>query len=152
MQLPTCTRTMCMTELYNINIYREALKSYMHMTTVLSYLKKQFGLSPRLYPPFVWASLESSYELVLLDSSPETSLLYNAISSKISSAGVIHKQVRIQRGGGGGRGSRPHRTPLKNHNHIGFICNTGPDPLKNHKATKPAFNVGPSSARQRSGR
>ena len=26
---------------------------------------------------------------------------------------------------------------------------TDPDPLKNHKATKPAFNVGPSSARQR---
>ena len=26
---------------------------------------------------------------------------------------------------------------------------TGPDLLKNHKATKPAFNVGPSSARQR---
>ena len=28
----------------------------------------------------------------------------------------------------------------------GFLSNTGPDPLKNHKATKPAFNVGPSSA------
>ena len=25
---------------------------------------------------------------------------------------------------------------------------SGLDPLKNHKATKPAFNVGPSSARQ----
>ena len=25
----------------------------------------------------------------------------------------------------------------------------GPDPLKNHKATKLAFNVGPTSARQR---
>ena len=24
----------------------------------------------------------------------------------------------------------------------------GPGPLKNHKATKPAFNVGPTSARQ----
>ena len=32
---------------------------------------------------------------------------------------------------------------------IGFLCNTGLDPPKNHKATKPAFNVGPSSARQR---
>ena len=39
--------------------------------------------------------------------------------------------------GGGGRGSGP---PLKNHKNIGFLCNTGPDPLKNHKATKPAFN------------
>ena len=38
--------------------------------------------------------------------------------------------------------------PLKNHKNIGFLRNTGTDPLKNRKATKPAFNVGPSSARQ----
>ena len=38
--------------------------------------------------------------------------------------------------------------PLKNHKNIGFLCNTCLDPLKNHKATKPAFNVGPSSACQ----
>ena len=38
--------------------------------------------------------------------------------------------------------------PLKNHKK-GFLSNTGPDPLKNHRATKPAFNVGPSKARQR---
>ena len=42
------------------------------------------------------------------------------------------------------------RTPLpENHKHILFPSNTGPDPLKNHKATKPAFNVGPSSACKR---
>ena len=41
----------------------------------------------------------------------------------------------------------PH-SPLKNHKKIGFLSNTGPDLLKNHKATKPAFNVGPLSARQ----
>ena len=29
---------------------------------------------------------------------------------------------------------------------IGFLSNIGLDPLKNHIATKPAFNVGPSSA------
>ena len=39
--------------------------------------------------------------------------------------------------------------PLKNHKNIGFLRNTGPDPLKNRKATKPAFKVGTSSARQR---
>ena len=39
--------------------------------------------------------------------------------------------------------------PLKNHKNIGFLSNTGPDPLTNYKATKPAFNVGISSARQR---
>ena len=33
---------------------------------------------------------------------------------------------------------------------IGALSNTGPDPLKKHKATKPAFNDGPSTARQRS--
>ena len=38
---------------------------------------------------------------------------------------------------------------LKNHKNIGFHSKPGPDPWKNHKATKPAFNVGQSSARQR---
>ena len=41
---------------------------------------------------------------------------------------------------GGGQGSGP---PLKNHKNIGFLSNTGPDPLRILKATKPAFNVGP---------
>ena len=39
--------------------------------------------------------------------------------------------------------------PLKNHKNIGFLCITGLDPLENHKATKPAFNVGPASACER---
>ena len=30
-----------------------------------------------------------------------------------------------------------------------FLSNNGPDPLKNHTATKLAFNVGPSSTRRR---
>ena len=41
------------------------------------------------------------------------------------------------------------QTPLKNHKAIGILSNTGSDPLKYHTATKPAFNVGPSLARQR---
>ena len=49
-------------------------------------------------------------------------------------------------GGGGGRGSGPS---MKNHKNIGFLSNSGPNSLKNHSATEPAFNVGPSSARQR---
>ena len=40
-------------------------------------------------------------------------------------------------------------TPAEKSQNIGFLCNTCLDPLKNHKATKPSFNVGPSSARQR---
>ena len=39
---------------------------------------------------------------------------------------------------GGNRGSR----------NIVFLSNTGLDDLKNHKATKPAFNIGPSLASQ----
>ena len=45
----------------------------------------------------------------------------------------------------GGRGSVP---PKKSQN-IGFLSNTGLDTLKNHKTTKPALNVMPSSTRQR---
>ena len=52
----------------------------------------------------------------------------------------------MSRSRGGDRGSGP---PLKNHKNIGFLSNTDPDPLKNHKATKPKFNVGQSSACQR---
>ena len=49
---------------------------------------------------------------------------------------------------GGGRGYRGCGPPLKNHKYIGFLSNTGPNLLKNHKATKPEFNIGQSSARQ----
>ena len=52
--------------------------------------------------------------------------------------------MRKSRGGTGGPTS-----PLENHKNIWFLSNAGPDPLKNHKATKPVFNVGLSSARQR---
>ena len=51
--------------------------------------------------------------------------------------------------GGSRRGEQGVRTPLKNQKNMGFHSNTGPDPLKKHKATKPAFNIGQPSARQR---
>ena len=41
-------------------------------------------------------------------------------------------------------GSRGWGVWKKNHKNIGFHTNTSPDPLKNHKATKLTFNVGPS--------
>ena len=47
---------------------------------------------------------------------------------------------------GGGAGGPD---PTENHKNIGFLSNSGPDPLKTHETTKPAFNVWPSSARQR---
>ena len=51
---------------------------------------------------------------------------------------------------GGFRGrDRGSGSLLEKHKNIGFLSNTSPDPLINHKANKSAFNVGPSSARQR---
>ena len=48
---------------------------------------------------------------------------------------------------GGSRGATGGPDSLKNHKNIEFLSNTGPDPLKNDKATKPAFkswaNIGP---------
>ena len=69
---------------------------------------------------------------------------------KVLLALILGCHGRIQRGD---RRSEPPPPPpppplLKNHKKIGFLSNTGPDLLKNHKATKPAFNVGPLSARQ----
>ena len=54
----------------------------------------------------------------------------------------FHKldKIHLMRGSRGGTGVRtapPH--PLKNHKNIGFLSNSGPDLLKNHKATKPAI-------------
>ena len=48
---------------------------------------------------------------------------------------------------GGGPGS-PEPPLEKNHKAIEFVSNTGPDPLENYKATKPAVNVQPLSASQ----
>ena len=36
-------------------------------------------------------------------------------------------------------GDRGFRSPLKNNKNITFLSNTGPDTLKNHKATMPAM-------------
>ena len=49
--------------------------------------------------------------------------------------GDLHAQIQ--------RGDRWSDLPSgKSQKNIGFLSNTGPDPLKNHKATKPAFNIG----------
>ena len=61
----------------------------------------------------------------------------------IFAAHIMCVHVRIR---GGTGGSDP---PLKNDKAIGFLSKTGPEPLKIHKATKPAFNAGQPLARQR---
>ena len=45
----------------------------------------------------------------------------------------------------------PDSSTPENHKNIGFLSNTGQDPLKTHKATKPAFNDALSSARHLNG-
>ena len=52
--------------------------------------------------------------------------------------------MRVSRGGAGG----PDPSPLKKNTKIGFLSHPGPDSLKTHKTTKPAFNVGLSLGRQ----
>ena len=49
-----------------------------------------------------------------------------------------NNHARIQRGD---RGSGP--PSLKNHKNIGFLSNTGWDPILKYKATKPSFDDGP---------
>ena len=50
---------------------------------------------------------------------------------------------------GRGGGTRGLDLPLINHKAKGFLSNIGPNPLKKGTCNQPAFNVGPSSARQR---
>ena len=50
---------------------------------------------------------------------------------------------------GGSRGGQGVRTPPEKSQNIGVVSDTGLDPPTIYKATKPASNVGPSSARQR---
>ena len=52
-------------------------------------------------------------------------------------------RMRGFRGGGVDRGTPPEKSQ-----NIGVLSNTALDPLENHKATKPTFNIRPSSARQ----
>ena len=52
----------------------------------------------------------------------------------------------VSRGKGeGGGGSGIPLPPLKNHENIGFLSNTGRDLPENHTATMPAQAVGPQS-------
>ena len=65
--------------------------------------------------------------------------MYVLIASleRTNNKGADQPHVRIQRGD---RGSGPPPL-LKNHKNIGFLSNSGPDPLD--EATEPEFNVGP---------
>ena len=68
---------------------------------------------------------------------------YSSIYVPHSSSIYSESFDTIMRGSRGGKGGLE---PSKKSPNIGFHSNTGLDPLKNHKATKPAFNFGSSSA------
>ena len=72
--------------------------------------------------------------------------------SKVLLALILGCHGRIQRGVGRGSGPPP---PLKKHKKLGFLSNTGPDLLKNHKATKNSFQcwaiIGPQAKRHLNG-
>ena len=82
-------------------------------------------------------SLFFNENLVLSGDTP----IQNPQSMQGRSQRLYHVEAQEQIGG--------PEPPLKNEKNIGFLSNAGPDPLKNHKATKPAFNVEPSWACQR---
>ena len=66
---------------------------------------------------------------------PVLVFLRKSISSK------HQPHTRVQRGS-------PDPPPPTDQKVIGFLSNIGTDPLVNHKATKPAYNVGSSLTRQ----
>ena len=73
-------------------------------------------------------------------------VLYNFLVTVKATALIFISGPCADREGGGGAGVL---TPSEKAQNTGFLSKTGPDRVKNHKATKPAFNVGPSSARKR---
>ena len=68
---------------------------------------------------------------------------------RFKSVCLFHVRTQRVRTGGLHAPPPPPPPPLKNHKNIGFLSNTGPDPLECYKATEPAFNVRLSSAHQR---
>ena len=59
--------------------------------------------------------------------------------------------MQIWRMYGSREGETGGQDPPEKSQHIGFLSNTGPDPLENHKATKLAFNVLPPAIRHLNG-
>ena len=73
--------------------------------------------------------------------------LGNNCLEDIRKSGLL-THARIQREVQGDRTPPPPHTHTHKKKKIGFLSNTGPDPLYSHKATNPEFNVGPSSTRK----
>ena len=68
-----------------------------------------------------------------------------SLSEKLNSCSCYMPKFSIIRGSRGCAGEFGTPRSLKSNKAIRFLSNTYPHPLQNHKATKPAFDVGPSS-------
>ena len=93
--------------------------------------------------PLIWVSLEAPYCFLVQDTLYSIQYWFNP--------GNVPTWLNISwlawadpEGRDRGSGPLPQRSQK-----IGFLSNTGPDPRKNRKATRPKFNVRPSSERQR---
>ena len=56
----------------------------------------------------------------------------------------LYRSVEQSMRGSREKGAATPPPPWKSHKNIGFLSTTGPDHLKNHKTTKPAFDIGPA--------
>ena len=78
---------------------------------------------------------------VLAKTATSTLLVLTSVLCCFSSVGACPRALHIC--------SNANHTYIQKITAIGFLSNTCPDSLENHKATKPLFNVGPSLAHQR---
>ena len=70
------------------------------------------------------------------------------LHSKVHFVKGMHARIQSGVRGWGGQGVKVEMGSTENKINRELLNNTGLDPLETHKATKPAFKVGPSSARQ----
>ena len=87
--------------------------------------------------------MNQQYRSITLELTAAKATTY--LNNVISRSWVFH--ARIQRGAVGLDPPPPFENH-ENHKTIGFLSNADPDPLENHNATKPGFNLESSWARQ----
>ena len=102
------------------------------------------------YTCITWFKIYEHFRQLLADGRTDFhsdySAHYSAGRAIICQLINVRLHVRIQSGRQGVRTPPPS---TKSQRMKRILSNTGPDPLKNHKAIKPTFNVGQSSACQR---
>ena len=85
---------------------------------------------------------------MLLSGTQEQYQIHLEKKHKYMTSTKVTNNVNCMRGSRGARGVRTPTPRDRLKKTIGYLRNTDPDPLGNHKFIKQAFNVGPSSTRQ----